>query len=251
MRSAHAMPAVHAVALICLGLLWETAAAHGLINPVFFGRPSGIASYLWQGLVSTGKLWIDVAYTLGGALISFTLGSVAAVGSGMLFAVLPRLHRALEPYLTLLNAMPRIALLPLFLLWFGLGLGSKIAVGTSLTFFIVLSSTVVGMRSSSPDHVVLSRTLGATPFQIFCKVTLPTAVPVVFAGLRLGFIYALLGVVGAELIAAERGLGQALAYLQSTFNMDGVLGILLILALLGLAAVSGMDRIENKLLAWR
>jgi ABC-type proline/glycine betaine transport system permease subunit len=155
-------------------------------------------------------------------MISFVLGSVAALALGLVFVMFPKVERALDPYLTVLNAMPRLALAPLFLLWFGLGLGSKVAVGTSLAFFIVLANTVAGIRGVSQDLVTLSRSLGATPRQVFFKVTLPSAVPVIFSGLRLALIYSMLGVVGAELIAAEHGLGQVLAYLQSTFNMATV-----------------------------
>jgi NitT/TauT family transport system permease protein len=157
----------------------------------------------------------------------------------------------MDPYLTVLNAMPRLALAPLFLLWFGLGLGSKVAVGTSLAFFIVLANTVAGIRGVSQDLVTLSRSLGATPRQVFFKVTLPSAVPVIFSGLRLALIYSMLGVVGAELIAAEHGLGQVLAYLQSTFNMNGVMALLALLALLGMIVTQGMTRLEKALLRWQ
>ena len=134
--------------------------------------------------------------------------------------------------------MPRIALVPLFLLWFGLDIGSKVAVGFSLTFFIVLSATIAGMRNVDRDHLLLSQALGATPVQVFFKVMLPSAVPVISSGVRLGLIFALLGVVGAELIAADHGLGQTVAYLQATFNVNGVMAILLLLALLGLGETS-------------
>lgn len=241
----------HAMFVIAFLVLWETSAQSGLLDPTFFGRPSGIRDFLWKGFVTEGKLWRELGYTLGGAAISFVLGSVCAVGFGLLFTTYPALHRAAEPYLTLLNAMPRIALAPLFLLWFGLGIGSKIAVGVSLTFFIVLSATVAGIRGVASDHLILSKALGASPTQLFFKVTLPSAVPVIFSGLRLGLIFALLGVVGAELIAAEHGLGQTLAYLQSTFNMDGVMALLFLLALLGLGVTAIMNRIERALLAWQ
>jgi NitT/TauT family transport system permease protein len=165
--------------------------------------------------------------------------------------VLPRFHRAAEPYLTLVNAMPRIALAPLFLLWFGLGIGSKIAVGFSLTFFIVLSATIAGIRGVDSDHLILSKALGANQQQIFFKVTLPSAVPVIFSGLRLGLIFALLGVVGAELIAAEHGLGQTLAYLQSTFSMDGVMALLFLLACVGFGLTTLMNQLERALLDWQ
>lgn len=228
--------------------LWELCSNGGLLDPTFFGRPSGIIIFLWKGFFVDGKLWLEFGYTLLGAMVSFTAGSLAAVVAGLLFMMMPGLHRAADPYLTLLNAMPRIALAPLFLLWFGLGVGSKVAVGFSLTFFIVLSATVAGIRGVNSDHLVLSKTLGATQKQVFFKVTLPSAVPVIFSGLRLGLIFALLGVVGAELIAAEHGLGQTLAYLQSTFSMDGVMGLLFLLAFLGLAVTSLMNRLERSLL---
>jgi NitT/TauT family transport system permease protein len=241
----------HVVAIGAFLAVWEYAAESALLDPTFFGRPSGIARYLWGGFVVTGKLWFELLVTIAGAGISFFLGSVSAFAAGLLFAAFPRIYRAAEPYLTLLNAMPRIALVPLFLLWFGLGIGSKIAVGTSLTFFIVLSATLAGIRGVSNDHLTLSQALGANPVQVFLKVTLPSAVPVIFSGLRLGLIYALLGVIGAELIAAEHGLGQTLAYLQSTFNMDGVMGLLLVLALFGLSVTAAMNRLERSLLAWQ
>jgi NitT/TauT family transport system permease protein len=243
--------AAHAAFIVGFVTLWEVAAARGLLDPTFFGRPSGIVAYLWNGFVVEKKLWLELGYTILAATIAFYAGSIAAIAVGLLFAMAPRLHRAAEPYLTLLNAMPRIALAPLFLLWFGLGMGSKIAVAMSLTFFIVLSSTVAGIRGVNSDHLVLSKALGATRSQIFFKVTLPSAVPIIFSGLRLGLVYALLGVVGAELLAAEHGLGQTLAYLQSTFDMDGVMGLLFLLACLGLSVTVVMNWLERRLLVWQ
>jgi NitT/TauT family transport system permease protein len=231
--------------------VWQLSSSHGFLDPMFFGRPSKIINYLWNGFVTGGQLRLQLGYTLLSVAVSFVAGSTGAITLALFFMMLPRVHRAAEPYLTLLNAMPRIALAPLFLLWFGLGIGSKIAVGFSLTFFIVLSATVAGIRSVNTDHLLLSKTLGATQRQVFVKVTLPSSVPVVFSGLRLGLIFAFLGVVGAELIAAEHGLGQTLAYLQSTFDMNGVMGLLFLLALLGLVVTSAMNRLERSLLHWQ
>lgn len=241
----------HALFITLFLAAWELLARTGYLNASFFGRPAGMAQFLWNGFFASSRLWVDLGYTLYGSAVSFVSGSLAAFLLGLAFMFFPRLQQAMDPYLTLLNAMPRIALAPLFLLWFGLGLGSKIAVGFSLVFFIVLSATVAGIRGANSDHVVLSRALGASPSQIFFKVTLPSAVPVIFSGLRLGLIFALLGVVGAELIAAEHGLGQTLAYLQSTFNTNGVMAVLILLALIGLSVTSGMNRLERRLLAWQ
>jgi len=243
--------AVHAVGIAAFLGAWELAMRQEWLSAAFFGQPTGILAFLWDGFVSGRKLWLELGYTILGTVVSFLLGSVLALALGLVFVMFPKVEHAMEPYLTVLNAMPRLALAPLFLLWFGLGIGSKIAVGTSLSFFIVLANTVAGIRGVSQDLVVLSRSLGATPRQVFFKVTLPSAVPVIFSGLRLALIYSMLGVVGAELIAAEHGLGQQLAYLQATFNMNGVMALLVLLAMLGMVVTQGMTRLEKAMLRWQ
>jgi NitT/TauT family transport system permease protein len=243
--------AVHVVGIATFLGVWELAMRQEWLSAAFFGQPTGIVAFLWDGFVSGRKLWIELGYTILGTVVSFLLGSVLALALGLVFVMFPKVEHAMEPYLTVLNAMPRLALAPLFLLWFGLGIGSKIAVGTSLSFFIVLANTVAGIRGVSQDLIVLSRSLGATPRQVFFKVTLPSAVPVIFSGLRLALIYSMLGVVGAELIAAEHGLGQQLAYLQATFNMNGVMALLVLLAMLGMVVTQGMTRLEKAMLRWQ
>jgi NitT/TauT family transport system permease protein len=241
----------HGLFLLLFFGAWEWTARRGLLDRALFGQPSQIVDFLWQGFVVQRTLWLELGYTVGGTLASFALGSVLAVVLGLAFTQWPPLERAVEPYLTVVNAMPRFALAPLFLLWFGLGIGSKVAMGTSLSFFIVLANTVAGIRGVPQDFLTLSRSLGATPGQLFFKVTLPSAVPVIFSGLRLGLIFSMLGVVGAEIIAAEHGLGQSLAYLQSNFNMDGVMALLFLLAGLGMLVTKGMARLERWLLRWQ
>lgn len=231
--------------------LWQIVASRGWVNQLLIGSPMGIAAYLRDNLAKDGVLVVDFGWTMLGTLIAFALGTLAAIATGVLFVMSPRLERAFEPMLAAVNSMPRIALAPLFLIWFGLGLASKVAIGFSLCYFIVLSSTVAGGRSVSQDHVVLAATLGASPWRKFIHFTLPTAVPTIFAGLRLGLVYSLLGVVGGEIIASEHGLGQQLSLLSSQFNTDGVLGILLLLALTG-ASINGlMNVLESALLRWR
>lgn len=240
----------HIVFISLLYVLGELATSKGWLDPTFFGRPSGVLTFLKENITS-GKLWSDLGWTLLGTSISFTLGSVTAMAVGLLFIAFPIVEKFLDPYFNALNVMPRIALAPLFILWFGLGLGSKIAVGFSLTFFIVLSSTIAGIRGVSQDHVTLCKTLGASSLTIFFQVTLPGAVPVIFSGLRLGLIYALLGVIGAEIIASEHGLGQSIAYLGSTFDVNGVMALLMVLALLGVTVVFLMTWLEKRLLHWQ
>src|SRR5690606_21423288 len=158
---------------------------------------------LYQAVTSDRTLFIEAGWTLWATFLAFGLGSAAGIGCGLLFVVYPPVERFFEPMFSALNALPRIALAPLFILWFGLGITSKVALGLSLTFFIVLNSTVAGARSVDSDWLVLSRMLGANRATVFFKVTLVSAVPTIFSGLRLGLIYALLGVIGGEIIASQ------------------------------------------------
>jgi len=240
----------HALFIATALVLGEMAMQRRWLDPTFFGQPSGVARYLWHAL-GTMQFWSDLGWTLASVACAFALGSASAFAAALVFVRWPAIERFAEPYCNAFNVMPRIALAPLFILWFGLGIGSKIAMGFSLTFFIVLSSTVAGIRGVSQDHVTLCRTLGASAGTTFLRVTLPGAVPVIFSGLRLGLIYALLAVVGTEIIASEKGLGQSLAYLGSTFDIDGVMALLLVLALLGVGIMRAMGWLEKRLLHWQ
>lgn len=238
-------------ALVLFLLLWEWAARTRFIDPLFIGQPTRIFAYLFHALFVDYGLWIESAWTLSSTLTAFALASIAGIACGLLFALYPVAEKFLDPLFTALNAMPRIALAPLFLLWFGLGTPSKIALGFSLTFFIVVTNTVAGARSVDPDFMILSRMLGASKTTIFFKVTLISAVPTIFSGLRLGLIYALLGVIAGEIIAAEHGIGQLLAYLSGTFQTNGVFAVLFFLAVLGVALTKLMNILESHFLRWR
>lgn len=232
-------------------LLWQWASVAKLIDPLFIGRPTGIFRYLFRGVFVDGVIIKEALWTIGETLAAFILGSVTGIGFGLLFVVYPLSERFLDPILAGLNALPRVALAPLFLLWFGLGIGSKIALGFSLTFFIVLSNTVAGARSVDPDWLTLSRTLGASRSTIFFKVVLISAVPTIFSGLKLGLIYALLGVIAGEIIASQHGLGQLLTYLAGTFDTNGVFAVLMFLGVLGVGLTKLMDALERYLLKWQ
>jgi len=203
---------------------WELGANLGWINPVFYGQPSGILKFLIKH-TNSGALWTDLGWTLAGTFLAFIIGSTAALITGLIFVQFPRVEKLAEPYFNALNVMPRLALAPLFILWFGLGLTSKVAVGLSLSFFIVLSSTVAGMRGVSQDHLTLCKTLGAN--------------------------YSLLGVVGTEIVASQHGIGQTITSLATSFNANGVMALVFVLAFLGVVIVRLMTSIEMYLSRWK
>lgn len=231
--------------------LWEWVTRTGVVNPLFIGEPSKIFVYFFKGLfINRTMLWA-AAWTLSETTVAFLIGSVAGILFGLLFAVFPVCEKFFDPVMSGLNSLPRIALAPVFVLWFGIGPTSQIALGVSLSFFIVLYNTMAGMRGVDPDWVVLSRMLGASKTSIFFKITLISAVPTIFSGLKLGLIVSLLGVIAGGIIAGQHGLGQLLSYLAGTFETDGVFAVLLLLAIIGAALTSLMNALERYLLRWR
>ncbi|KZY41166.1 ABC transporter permease [Roseovarius sp. HI0049] len=237
-------------AIAFLLAIWEGITRTGMADPNFVGQPSKIYSDLVEGLITEGHIWPELGFTLYTTLLSFVIGAGAAIIFGLLFVLFPKAEKVLEPILAAFNAMPRTALAPLLIVWFGLGIWSKVAIGASLCFFIVLQNTVAGIRGVNADHVTLARTLGLSRSELFWKITMPGAVPVMFAGLRLGLVVALLGVVAGEIIASRHGVGQQISYLAAAFDMSGVWALLFVLAFAGMILAWLLDVIEARLNRW-
>ncbi|MEM6634614.1 MAG: ABC transporter permease [Pseudomonadota bacterium] len=229
---------------------WEYAANAEWIDTFFFSKPSDVWTFLREMFLD-GSVWRHIAATLQSTLIGFSLAVVTAIPFGLLLARFPILDKIFAPYLAALNALPRVALAPIFILWFGVGIESKIVLVWSLVFFIILINTEAGVKSADRELLRLSQVMGATQRQIFAKIVLPGAVPSIFAGIRLGVIYALLGTVVGEMVAAEAGLGQMVSLFSGTYRTGGVLAILLILSLMGVAMNGIMLLAEKRLLKWQ
>jgi NitT/TauT family transport system permease protein len=229
---------------------WELATRSGFADANFVGQPTRIFASLMTGLFGDGAIWRELFWTLYTTVLSFVIGAGSAIAVGLFFVLVPKAEKVLAPVFSAFNAMPRTALAPLLIIWFGLGIWSKVAIGASLAFFIVLQNTIAGIRGVNADHVTLSRTLGLSASRMFWKVTIPGAVPILFAGLRLGLVVALLGVVAGEIIASERGIGQRIAYLAAAFDMNGVWALLFVLALAGMLMSWMLDGIERYLDRW-
>jgi NitT/TauT family transport system permease protein len=229
---------------------WQIAVDRGLISSFFFSTPKAIGSFL-QDYISSGEFATPVWTTVKETVLAFLLGSISGMLVGVLLASVKPLKMLLAPFLTALNALPRVALAPLFILWFGIGEPSKIYLGASLVFFIVLINTESGILAVEREYLTVARAFGASRLDTLRMITLPSIVPAVFSGLRVGLIYALLGVVTAEMVAARTGLGQAVIFYSSVFNTAGVLGVLFILALVALSINEVMALAEQRLVRWR
>ncbi|MGW4202398.1 ABC transporter permease [Streptomyces sp. NPDC004726] len=234
---------------VVLGL-WQTASKTKLVDPDFLPAPTDIASWLGD-VFGDGSIWPHLASTSLAMAIAFVIGSGAGIVVGGLFGRYEKLSALLSPLVLFLNAIPRVALAPLFVLYLGISIWSRVAVGVSIIFFVLLLNTLAGLRAVDADLVKLAKLLRVPARQAFWKVSFPAAVPAIFAGLKLAAVYALLGVVVGEMVASEDGLGQLIVFHSNTFDLPGVFGALIILASLATVLTMIMNFAERRLLAWQ
>lgn len=235
--------------LVIFLVIWQESVAAGLANPAFISTPVGIAQSLWH-LLNDGELLPNLGTTLLEIMISFVLSVVFGVVSAVVLDRNDGFNQILSPFLTAFNSMPRIALGPLFILWFGIGITSKIVLALSLGYFIMLLSTLGGLKNVDRDLLLMSRLFGASELRLFYHVRLPWALPGIFAGLRLTLIYCSAGAVIGEMIAAESGLGLLVQTFSGRFDIAGVMALILVVALMVMVLTSLMDISERRLLEW-
>jgi len=237
--------------VVLLGLWeWGGSGSHPWLDPLFFSQPSGIFKN-FLGYAESGLLLKDLTVTLEAAVIGLLLGMITGVAIGMLLGHVPALEHVLSPYMVGFNSLPRPALAPLLILWFGLGLASKVVLAWSLVFFVVLFNTLYGMRSIDRDYVRAIKVMGATGAQITRIVTLPSVFTWIFAAFRTSVSLALIGAVVGEFVGASAGLGYRTVIAAGLFQTDRVFVILIILMVVGASLVALAGKVESVLLRWR
>jgi NitT/TauT family transport system permease protein len=170
---------------------------------------------------------------------------------GFILGMSQNIDRVIGPFLVPINSVPRIALAPLFILWFGLTTSAKVWLAVSIVFFILAFNARASVKSVEPDLLVMGRVLGLRRRQMLTKVIFPSSVPALFAGVRLAITYSLLGVIGSEMIGAKDGLGQDIAVFSSTFNTASMFAVLIELAILATLVNLVFEQIERRLLRWQ
>jgi NitT/TauT family transport system permease protein len=230
--------------------LWQLVVEAEIWDPTVTSNPSDVASYLWDA-VGSSTLWSNLGVTMQAVVLAFLLASAVGIVVGISLALLPKLERVVSPYLDAVNAMPRIALAPIFVVGFGLTMNAKIALAFSIVVFMVMTAARAGVRSVDVDIMQLATVYGANRRQMFTKVLFPVAVPSIFGGLRLAVVYSLLGVVTSELIASRNGMGQLIQQYASLFQTDRVYGLLVVLAVVASILNAVMARLERHLLRWQ
>jgi len=229
---------------------WEWASATKTIDPFFFSRPSDIVLRIGQW-VGTGALWLDLLTTLTEAVVSFVIGVFLGVLFGFALATVPMLAALLDPYIRIANALPRVVLAPIFLLWFGLGIWSKVALGVTVVFFIVFFNTYRGIREVDRAMIDNARMLGASKYQLARHVLIPSALTWIFSSLHVSIGMAIVAVVVGEYLGASRGIGYLIAQAEGVFDTTGVFAGMAVLAT-GVLLVGGLvTRLERRLLGWK
>ena len=245
---------LRAVVLVVLVGGWQFTTATGIVDPFFFGQPTAIAGQIGRWITdgtASGPLWEQVAVTLEETVLGFAVGVVLGVILGVLLGVNRTLAEVFGPYIRVANSIPRIVLAPIFIIWLGLGLESKVATAVVLVFFVVFFNAFQGVREVPRDLISNARILGADKRQLIANVILPSALTWITASLHTSFGFAIVGAVVGEFVGATKGLGELIAVAKGTFNPNGVFAAMFILAIVALTAESLMTALERRLLNWR
>lgn len=229
--------------------LWEIVSHLFVANPLFLAAPSQIFTALVQ-LAKSGQLGRDISVSAVEFVLGYGIAALIGIALGLTMAGSERAKQALQPWVSGLYATPTIALGPLFIMWMGIGIWSKVVVVVLLVLFPVAINTEAGLRTTSERLVETLRCFGATRRQIFFKLSLPSAMPFILAGLKLGIGRGLIGVVVAELFGSRAGLGQLISQSADSFNMPNLFVGVVILALAGIVSIAGFTWLERRLVPW-
>ena len=247
--------------LFALFVFWHVMTVPGLIPPMmfdndrqaafFFGEPLKMAERIWTWFVLDADIYQHLGVTLAETLMAFAIGSGLGLAGGLWLALSPLASALLEPYIKAMNAMPRIILAPIFSVWFGLGMGSKVALGVTLVFFIVFFNVYQGVKEVSPVVLANARMLGANQRQLLRHVYLPSATAWVFSSLHTSVGLAFVGAVVGEYLGSSQGVGYLILQAEGSFDINTVMAGIVVLTVFALVLDSLVGRVEAHLMKWQ
>ena len=249
-RLAVRLLALRLLFLLGVLLVWQLLVMSGLIDEFFVSKPTSVIRRLVE-LLPSPELYTDAAFTLKSVAIGFVISAVAGLFTACVFYKYPTFQKVVDPYILALYSMPRLALAPLFIIWFGIGAASKIALVVSLCYFIILLNAYAGLVNVNPRLISQVRMMGANDWFVFRKVSLPSSIPWLLSGTRVALGFALIGAIVGELIIAEQGLGLRIAKASSLFDTTGVFAYLVIVAILGSLLDQVLRIAERRLANWQ
>ena len=235
-------------------VLWEALVVWFEIPTYVLPSPKAVMAALADGLgqnpMSCASFWYHLADTLTATLSGFVIGSVLGLVMAAAMAEFRIVERLLFPYVAAIQSLPKVAIAPLYVIWFGYQIQSKIAMAVTLALFPVLLNALQGFLTVDRDRLELMASLDASRWQVFWLVKLPSSLPLIFAGLNLGIVYALLGALVAEFIGAQRGMGVMVLQLQSVNDTAGVFAVLIVLAVVGYVLIASVRAVQHRVLFW-
>ena len=240
---------------------WHLMTTPGLVPPFmfdndrqaafFFGEPLKVLGRVWAWFVTDADIYRHLWVTLIETLLAFGIGAVLGLGFGLWLALAPMASAILDPYIKALNSMPRIILAPIFSVWFGLGIASKVALGVTLVFFIVFFNVYQGVKEVSPVVLANARMLGASGKQLLRHVYLPSATSWVFSSLHTSVGLAFVGAVVGEYLGSSQGVGYLILQAEGTFDINTVMAGIIVLTAFALVLDALVGRIEKRLMKWQ
>jgi ABC-type nitrate/sulfonate/bicarbonate transport system permease component len=246
----HEHALIGTISMLLFLAFWEMSVALAWVNPLFTSSPTRIVRTAID-MFADGSILIDIQVSGLEFIVGYGAAIVIGVPLGILMGWYSRVDAVLDPFVSALYATPRIALLPLVMIWFGIGLMSKIAIVFLGAIFPILVNTITGVRTVNADFVKVARSFGSNDWQMFLTVALPSSVPLLLTGLRLGLGHALVGIVVGEMYGATHGLGFLIATAGARFQTDKVMVGIIIIAAAGVAMTSLLRVIERRFERWR
>ena len=247
--------------LVALIVFWYVMTTPGLIPPFmfdndrqaafFFGEPVRVAERIWTWFVTDADIYQHLGVTLTETLLAFAIGAIGGLLGGLWLALSPMASAILEPYIKAMNSMPRIILAPIFAVWFGLGIASKVALGVTLVFFIVFFNVYQGVKEVSPVILANARMLGASQRQLLRHVYLPSATSWVFSSLHTSVGLAFVGAVVGEYLGSSQGVGYLILQAEGSFDINTVMAGIVVLTMFALVLDAVVGKIEKRLMKWQ
>lgn len=233
--------------LVALLTGWEAWCRLGGLSPLVLPPPSAVLATLWSE-IATGRLWPHLAMTAAEMALGLGIGAVVGLGVGVLLAEFPALSRLLRPYVLASQLVPKLALGPLFIIWFGFGMTPTVVITALICFFPLMENTLTGISEVDASRRELFRMLGAGRLKTLLRLKLPSALPVIMAGLRVAVVLALVGAVVGEFIGGRIGLGASIIAAQSVMDSSLIFALFIVITALGMLLYEAVRLIERRVL---
>jgi NitT/TauT family transport system permease protein len=234
---------------IVLVAVWWAYIDISKVSAFILPKPESVAQ-AWIGLVVSKRAWIDTAMTIYATLLGFAWAMVVGVGLGVLIARVRWLEQTLNPFIVASQVLPKVALVPLFVVWFGFGVTSKVLIAATLAFFPILTNTVLGVKSIERGYGDVMTSLNATRWQVFRRLELPSSLPYIITGMEVGIVLALIGAIVGEYVGGDLGLGHLLVARMNAFETDGLFAVMIHMTILGFLFYFGISLLRHALIPW-